>query len=179
MPCWCKSGDVMRRSLLLGVLAWVAVVTVASGVTWTVINAAGQQVLSETDPSPVARAALQPTQVSPAATPRPQGRPKQPASPSSGPVGSSSPSSHAQPNTGYEERTWRGASGEVVARCAGTRFSLQGGTPFDGYHAERGPVGPHGVEFTFESSTGREVQVKAVCEGGVPKFSTQSVSSDE
>ena len=38
-----------RRSVFLAVLAWVAVVAVASGVTWGVINAAGQQVLTGGD----------------------------------------------------------------------------------------------------------------------------------
>ncbi len=38
-----------RRSLLVGVLAWLAVVVVTSVITWTVIDAAGQQVLTTSD----------------------------------------------------------------------------------------------------------------------------------
>src|SRR5512144_2253349 len=37
-----------RRNVLLGALAWLAVVAAGSGVTWVVIDDAGQQVLSET-----------------------------------------------------------------------------------------------------------------------------------
>jgi len=133
-----------RRSVLLAVLAWVAVVAVASGVTWAVINAAGQQVLAGGE---------LPEEV--------QVPPSTPATPT---VPAPVPS---------RQRTWEGSAGSMTVRCSGGEASLQSASPDDGYGVEVGSRGPAEVEVTFKGS-GREVQVKGTCAAGTPRFSTRS-----
>ncbi|HET9759559.1 MAG TPA: hypothetical protein VFP51_07390 [Nocardioidaceae bacterium] len=146
-----------RRSVFLAVLAWVAVVAVASGVTWGVINAAGQQVLTGGDlpaeaqsGAPTPRTAPTPTRV-----PQPTPRSTAPA-----PVPS-------------QQRTWEGSAGAVTVRCEGGRASLQWASPDDGYRVEVGSRGPEEVEVTFKGGA-REVKVKGTCVGGSPRFVTES-----
>ena len=137
-----------RRSVVLAVLAWVAVVAVASGVTWGVINAAGQQVLA----GGRLPAEVQSTHAVP---------PSAPATPTApAPVPS-------------QQRTWEGSAGSVTVRCSGQGASLQSASPDDGYGVEVGSRGPGEVEVTFKGG-GREVQVKGTCVAGTPRFSTQS-----
>jgi hypothetical protein len=136
-----------RRSVVLAVLAWVAVVAAASGVTWAVINAAGQQVLAGGElPSQV--------QVPPSA-------PAKPTAPAPAPAPSQ-----------QRTRTWEGSAGSVTVRCSGRGASLQSASPDDGYGVEVGSRGPGEVEVTFKGGGG-EVQVKGTCAAGTPRFSTQ------
>lgn len=146
-----------RRSVFLAVLAWVAVVAVASGVTWWVINAAGQQVLTGGDlPAEVQSGAATPsTAPTPTRVPQPTPRSTAPA-----PVPS-------------QQRTWEGSAGAVTVRCEGARASLQWASPDDGYRVEVGSRGPEEVEVTFKGGA-REVRVKGTCLGGSPRFATES-----
>jgi hypothetical protein len=140
-----------RRSVLLAVLAWVAVVAVASGVTWWVINAAGQQVLTGGElPGPTV------------ASPRSSPPSPQPTDRSTPPVPAPS-----------QQRTWEGSAGSVTVRCSGRLASLQSASPDDGYRVEVGSRGPAEVEVTFKGG-GREVQVKGTCAAGAPRFATES-----
>lgn len=148
-----------RRSVFLAVLAWVAVVAVASGVTWWVINAAGQQVLTGGDlPAEVQSGAATP---STAPTPTPT-RVPQPT-----------PRSTAPAPVPSQQRTWEGSAGAVTVRCEGARASLQWASPDDGYRVEVGSRGPEEVEVTFKGGA-REVRVKGTCLGGSPRFATES-----
>jgi len=143
-----------RRSVFLAVLAWVAVVAVASGVTWGVINAAGQQVLAGGElPAEVqSSAAVSPTHAVP-------------------PSASATPTARAPAPS--QQRTWEGSAGSVTVRCSGRRVSLQSASPDDGYGVEVGSRGPAEVEVTFKGG-GREVRVKGTCAAGTPRFSTES-----
>ncbi|MGZ4494421.1 MAG: hypothetical protein ACXVWU_06960 [Nocardioides sp.] len=154
------------RTVLLGVLAWAAVVAAGSGVTWLVIDAAGQQVLTDR-PVPVAPAP-EPHATGPG--PTPSARPPRPT-----PSPSGSPATAPPPSV---ERAWRGTPGTVVARCSGDAVSLTSATPGDGYGVEVGSRGPGDVEVTFAAG-GRRVKVSAVCSAGVPRFSGESEGGDD
>jgi len=139
-----------RRSVLLAVLAWAAVVAVASGVTWWVIDAAGQQVLSGGDlPAQVQRSSA-------SVAPTPGTPPTRPPAPKP---------SH--------QRTWEGPTGSVTVRCQGGRVSLQSASPGDGYRVDVGTRGPAEVEVTFRGEE-RAVSVRGTCPGGSPRFATES-----
>ncbi|QWZ09033.1 hypothetical protein KRR39_04175 [Nocardioides panacis] len=183
-----------RRSLVLGVLAWVAVVISASAVTWAVIDAAGQQVLSASDvPPQAATPAEPPVPTASTGTIRPSPRasatrsrtagpvPTRTASPSpspSAPTPRRSPSGPPSP-TGQsappasQQRTWQGPAGSVAVRCSGTSASLQSASPSDGYRVEVGSRGPGEVEVRFRADE-REVKVRAECVAGTPRFSTEN-----
>jgi hypothetical protein len=163
--------------VLVGVLAWVAVVTVAAGITWAVINAAGQQVLTEgtvMPPLPAVSRSASDARTS-AGTPDPSG----PATSSSPPAGASSSPARAATPPAYTERAWQGPAGVVLAGCTGGAIDLRAATPNDGYHVEVGSRGPREVEVKFEGPSEREVKVRAECVGGDPRFRTESDSSDD
>jgi cytoskeletal protein RodZ len=194
-----------RRSLLLGILAWMAVVVLTSGVTWAVINAAGQQVLSSSD-VPAVQSQAEISQPTEATAPRPSKRPTPrptrttPAAPSddypSAPrtmaqtppaptsTSGSSPSTPRPParsagpsSSPVEQRTWQGGAGSVTVRCSGGRAALQSASPSDGYRIEVGSRGPGEVEVTFRGEA-RQVQVKAVCVSGSPRFGTETDAAE-
>ncbi len=194
-----------RRSLLVGVLAWLAVVVVTSVITWTVIDAAGQQVLTTSDLPTQARPPEPDTRIDvPTQSPAPRGSrsphaspsrpPSSPRVPTSGPAAPpsssaprtptpthSAPSQPAQPQQSPDrsvQRTWQGGPGTTTVRCSGSRASLQSATPNDGYRVEVGGRGPGEVEVTFQGG-GRQVQVTAVCVSGGPRFSTETETSDD
>jgi len=163
-----------RRDVLLGALAWVAVVAAGSGVTWVVIDDAGQQVLSEI-PVAAVPSAVPPT---PSRTPRAhRTRHAHPSKPAGGSATPSATPTHrptVRPTGSApraEQRTWRGTGGTVVARCTGTRVWLLSATPNDGYQVEVGDRGPAEIEVTFKGRG--ETQVKARCSVGAPWFSTE------
>ena len=189
----------LRRRLLLGVLAWIGVVALVSAVTWAAINAAGQELLSQSDALPTVREPATapsvstdtrlPTPTSDPATESPRaGSPSaseptrtatsgptstaQPSGPESSP-GQSSPSAGGSEGDG-ERRTWQGEPGWMTVRCdGGRRASLQSVTPNDGYRVEVRERGPEEVEVRFEAEE-REVDVEAFCSDGVPEFDTDS-----
>ena len=185
-----------RRSLVLGVLAWVVVVISASAVTWAVIDAAGQQVLSASDVPPQAAVpdpSTAPTPPSPSpsrsVTRAPSVRTPSPA-PSSDPTrtvpapaptpsatrGPASPQSSPTRQTrppATQQRTWEGPTGSVAVRCTGSTASLQSASPSDGYRVEVGSRGPGEVEVEFRGDE-RRVKVRAGCVAGTPRFSTEN-----
>jgi hypothetical protein len=69
-------------------------------------------------------------------------------------------------------RSWFGSSGRVTASCTGGRVALQSASPADGWRVEVGARGPEEVEVTFKKGgdDGSEVQVRARCSGGAPRF---------
>lgn len=144
----------MKRSVLLAVLVWVAVVAAASTLTWAVISSAGQQALSSGQaPTPD----LPPQSPSPTAT------------------APSDPSSRPAPT--YVERVWKGGAGTVAARCTGERLDLRSATPNDQYHVEVQTSGGRELEVKFESEAD-EVKVRGSCLGGVPRFDVESRSEE-
>ena len=184
----------LRRRLLLGVLAWIGVVALVSAVTWAAINAAGQELLSQSDALPTVREPATapgpsigtrlPTPTSDPATGSPGAGSPSAAEPSrtatSGPtstVPEPSPVPSSPPAGGedgdVELRTWQGEPGAMTVRCEGGQASLQSATPNDGYRVEVKERGPEEVEVRFEAEE-HEVRVEAFCSDGVPEFSTDS-----
>lgn len=171
-----------RRTVLVAVMAWVAVVALGSVGTWTVIDSAGQHVLGR----PGARLVTEQPAPGPGQSPTAahRSRPPQPspspsphtASQSAAPPPSARPSP-APPPASYLERAWRGTSGAVVVRCSAAKASLASATPSDGYRVEVGARGPGAVQVTFKGHE-REVQVRAECAGEVPRFSVEGSSED-
>ncbi|MDV3222296.1 hypothetical protein [Intrasporangium sp.] len=178
----------MRRSLLWGLLAWVVVVALASGMTWAVINRAGQTVLADDvplvstpdltvgpgtgPPLPTATAGQGTGTSSPTSPPPAEPTPAPPS-------GVASPSSAAPPgSTGGIDRRWEGEPGSVVVRCTGRVVDLRSATPSDDYRVEVESRGPREVEVKFEGP-GDDVKVKAKCEDGVPQFGTEGDEQEE
>ena len=190
----------LRRRLLLGVLAWIGVVALVSAVTWGAINAAGQELLSQSDALPTVREpatapgpstdtrlptpTTDPATGSPGAGSRSASEPTRTATseptstaqpsepePSPGPTQSSPPEGRSEGDG--ERRTWQGEPGSMTVRCDGGQVSLQSATPNDGYRVEVRERGPEEVEVRFEAEED-DVRVDAVCSDGVPEFSIDS-----
>ncbi len=154
----------MRRSVVVAVVAWVAVVAAASGLTWAVISSAGQQALSgDRLTTPDALPEPSPLTASPPTVPAP-----------TAPVPTITPSRTAPT---YVERVWRGTAGTVVARCVGGRLDLRSATPNDRYHVDVEASGPDELEVGFDSELD-EVKVRGTCRGGVPRFDVESRNDD-
>jgi hypothetical protein len=168
----------MRRSVVVGLVAWVSVVTVASGVTWAVIDTAGQEVLSEDAVAtavPELTEAVSSTPPSASASGGSVRRSGTPESPSvASPPPSPATSGGARPVQEYTDRTWHGTPGTVVARCTGSAADLRSATPNDDYYVEVESDGEREVEVKFESASGHEVKVKVDCAGGAPRFKVES-----
>lgn len=178
-----------RRAVLTGVLAWVLVVAVASGVTWTVIEGAGQSLLAGEDPVAETLAVPTPSATTsasqPAAEPTRHRRPRPSASPahstppaSPAAVPSRAATTSAAPRTPSPtsddravERTWQGPPGLVTIRCTGSRTSLRSATPSNGYRVEV-DRGTERIQVHFESAS-HEYKVEARCVGGSPRFTVQ------
>jgi hypothetical protein len=173
---------------VLAVAAWVGVVIAGSGVTWVAIDRAGQQVTSEspgrvTQPAVIGTLGTAPTAPgtsagtspgTPSASPTtPTGpTPTRPATTGTTPRTSAPPAAHT------ETRTWSGAAGTVTVACTGGTARSRGASPSDGWHAEWGDSAGDEVEVKFEKGE-VEVQVKATCVGGVPKFRVESGTEDD
>jgi hypothetical protein len=193
---------VKRRAVLTGVLAWVLVVTVASGVTWAVIEGAGQSLMAGGDPvaetRPVPGPALSESAESPqpSAKPSKHGRPRPSASstpsraaasptavPSRRPGTTAAPPRSPAPASGDSsedngvERTWEGPPGLVTVRCDGSRTTLRSATPNNGYRVEV-DRGSTRIEVHFESAS-REYKVEARCFDGEPRFAVEGGGEDE
>jgi hypothetical protein len=180
---------VRGRAVVTGVLAWVLVVAVASGVTWAVIEGAGQNLLAgeepvaETQPVPTAAPPESVQSSQPAARPSrhrwpraaASGTPRTPAaSPTpapSRPATTAPPPRAPAPSSRSVERTWEGPPGLVTVRCDGSRTTLRSATPSNGYRVEV-DRGAARIEVHFESAS-REYKVVARCSGGVPRFAVE------
>lgn len=86
--------------------------------------------------------------------------------------------SAADAESGQSEirRTWQGAAGAVVASCRGATISFRGAQPNSGWRVEVGSRGPEQIEVHFSTNEGAddegEVELKAQCARGAPRFST-------
>jgi hypothetical protein len=174
----------------LAVTAWVVVVIAGSALTWVAIDRAGRQVTGsptagETQPVVVGTIGSAPTMTrtpthkpsaGATASATPQHTPD--ASPVPAPTRSNSPSA---PKTSTstartETRTWSGAAGSVTVSCTGRTARLKGTSPSDGWHVEVSDSSGGEVQVKFEREES-EVQVKATCVGGVPRFQAESGTS--
>ncbi|MGZ5416378.1 MAG: hypothetical protein ACXWDI_04295 [Nocardioides sp.] len=184
-----------RRTLLTGILVWILVVAVVSGVTWAVIDSAGDTLLAgdtqvgETQPPPppppASASASSPAGTSPQASrttqPGPSGEPSGTSSPSRSPAAQpSSPTTTADsPRPGLTqsasgvERVWEGQPGLVAVRCEDARATLKSASPNNGYRVEVEKRGPEEIEVKFESAS-RELNVDARCANGVPRFDVEA-----
>ncbi len=178
-----------RRTLAALVLAWVVVVVVVSAVTWTVIDAAGRDVLAGGPAEPA-----EPTDV--VSDPRPTRNPARSQAPrdqerTKGPA----PSATAPPVTAPSlttprpapvtarpvVRSWQSAAGMVTVACVRARISLESVTPNDGWSVEVGGNGPERVEVEFKTRGAgeRESQVRASCVAGRPAFRVEGDGGDD
>lgn len=153
----------VRRSAVAAVLAWLAVVAVGSTVVWAVISRAGDGIAPTADPGVVA------TSSSPSGEPSPTRSPTRSSGPSSPPAGPSA-----------VRRTWQGAGGLVIADCRGSAISLVSSSADAGFRVEVKGRGPEELELDFEGQgeEGRETQVKARCESGIPVFEVDTTGDD-
>ena len=185
-----------RRAVLTGVLAWVLVVTVASGVTWAVIEGAGQSLLAGGDPVAETLPVPGPAASQGGGTPQPSAKPSKhrrpkptsttpgagAASPAAVPSRSPATTAAPPPRTSAPasnavERTWEGPPGLVTVRCDRVRTTLRSATPNNGYRVEV-DRGAERIEVHFESAE-REYKVVARCYGGVPRFAVEGGAEGE
>jgi len=174
---------------VLSVIAWVVVVIAGSALTWVAISRAGGQVTA--DPSAeVTQPAVIGT-VGPA--PMPTRTPRHPRSthptsttsettsgPSTPPptrTASPIPTPSRTPSTAPQTvtRTWSGQAGSVTVACTGATARFRSASPSNGWSFERSDDSGSEVEVTFQRDQ-TEVQVKASCVGGVPRFRVESGS---
>ena len=190
----------MRRALLAGVAAWLAVVLVGATVVWAVISRAGQE-LSSGDgfarAGSAASSAPGPRTVPPGGplvkhTHRPRVRPSKPASPSSAPATSAAPTEDAThtgapastsppkstsppPPSGSTKHsaTWSEDPGRVKATCDGAQLRLDSLVPNPGWGFEKPELKSSSAEVHFHKEQGdREVELTVFCQAGYPKFDT-------
>jgi hypothetical protein len=176
---------------VLAVTAWVVVVIAGSALTWVAIDRAGRQVTgnpsaAQTQPVVVGTIGTAPTDTrtptrKPSSAATASVTPQHPASvsPTPRPTRSNSPSAtktSASDADRTETRTWSGAAGSVTVACTGRTARLKGTSPSDGWHVEVGDSSGGEVEVTFKKDAA-EVQVKATCVGGVPRFQAESDTS--
>lgn len=162
----------MRRSAVVAVLAWLAVVAVGSTVVWVVISRAGDGIAPTADPGVVATS----SGTGPAAPASSGGPSRRPASgsPTGSTAGSADTSGPAAPAAA--RRTWQGAGGLVIAECRGSAVSLVSYSADPGFRVEVGNDGPEELEVHFEGQgeEGRETELKAECADGTPEFDVSS-----
>src|SRR5690349_2422999 len=151
--------NVGRARVAVAGVVWLLVVAGASLVTWTVIDAAGRDVVN-------ASAGQR------SASPRP---------------GPTSDAPTAEPTTGARHptprarvATWEGAAGSVVVRCRGPVASLAAATPADGWGVEVADRGPDRVEVELrrDDPDGR-VRVRSACLRGIPRLTVDTESESE
>lgn len=189
------------RTWVLAATAWVGVVIVGSALTWLAIDRAGQQVSGTAASSETTRPAVVGTIGSPpVASGTPSVVPSGTASvmPSAGGTASSAPATptrtptstpthptkssggsppKSSPPANTEIRTWSGPSGSVTVSCTGSTIRFQGASPNDGWRVERGDDSGDEIEVKFEEDE-TEVQVKATCVSGVPRFQVETSGDD-
>jgi len=173
---------------VLAVTSWIAVVIAGSALTWLAINRAGDQVSSAgdteaTQPVVVGRVDAPPSAPpsrKPTADATAKPSPSATSSRTAAPAPTPSPTPRAAPSTPRapapsrsETRTWTGTAGFVTVSCTGSVARLQAASPNDGWSVERGDEAGDHVEVKFERD-GVEVQVQALCVGGVPQFRAET-----
>lgn len=188
-----------RRTVLVAVIAWVAVITVGSTLVWTVISRVGED-LTTADPGvlrtagvvstagttqPGVRLTRRPpptrsasaTPTSGSSTPTPVGTPTlPPPATSSAAQPTAHPTTQPTSQSTAQRRTWQGPGGFVAAVCRGRVISLDAAQADSGFRVEvedRGPEEIH-VSFRGQGEEGRETEVQARCQGGAPVFSAHT-----
>jgi hypothetical protein len=182
---------------VLASVAWVAIVIAGSAVTWLAIDRAGQQVTGNPDASETQPAVVGTIGSAPTAAAKPSHRPTPSASVSGTPAvtarptvvvpaptraatprsSSPAPRTPSPPAPSIETRTWTGAPGWVTVACTGSRATFKGASPNDGWSFERGDTSGEEIEVKFGNGA-TEVQVRATCVAGVPRFQVDSGSDD-
>ena len=183
----------MKRPAFVGMgVLWLVVVLAVSTLTWTVIDSAGQDVLSSgeevliddvpsprAEPSAARSAEVERGDDKPSRTPRATASPRPtagtttaPATPPTSPPATSPPATSPPAAPQGQVRSWQGTAGTVSARCEGTRISLQSAYPRDGWRIEVKKRGPSEVDVELESGgeDERRTRVRAECAGGTPRF---------
>lgn len=148
----------MKRSMILAVLAWLAVVSLGAAGAWIAIDHAGEAVTGTSRVPVLADGQSTTPPSSPSPTP---GQP---------------PTSTSRPSGGGVTRTWDGDAGRVIATCRAGRAALVGAEPADGWHIER--IESDEVEVRFERGES-ELEVKVRCKGGTPSFDVESKSGED
>jgi hypothetical protein len=106
------------------------------------------------------------------------GRPSPSAEPSDAATSPASPVTTSSPSARTQTRTWSGTPGFVTASCTGNQVRITGFSPNEGWHTERGDdSGDDDAEVKFEKNEA-EVQVRATCVGGAPRFQVESGEED-
>jgi hypothetical protein len=62
--------------------------------------------------------------------------------------------------------------------CTGRTVRFKGASPNDGWHVERGDDSGDSIEVKFERDQ-TEVQVRATCASGVPRFQVETSTSTD
>jgi hypothetical protein len=154
--------NVGRARVVVAGVAWLLVVAGASLVTWTVIDAAGRDVVDVSAEQG-------------SASPHPE-------SPSAAPTTEPTTSERPQKSPRPRVASWEGAAGSVAVRCRGPVASLASATPADGWAVEVADRGPDRVEVELrrDEPDGR-VQVRSECVRGIPRLTidTTSESADD
>lgn len=146
--------SVGRARVAVAGVVWLLVVAGASLVTWTVIDAAGRDVVNASAEQG-------------SASPRP-------GPPSDAPT--VEPTAGARhPSPRVRVATWEGAAGSVVVRCRGPVASLASATPADGWAVEVADRGPDRVEVELrrDDPDGR-ARLRAACVRGIPGFTVDT-----
>jgi hypothetical protein len=155
-----------RRTVVVAVTAWLAVVAVGSALVWAVISRAGEELTTTSGPR--VSAVGDPT---PGATHSPER--------THSPTDGSSASPESQPGTldaVPQRRTWQGTGGYVVVVCTGPTISLAAAQPDAGFRVEvdeRGPVEVR-VEFEEQVEEERKSEVRGTCVDGLPVLQVDS-----
>jgi hypothetical protein len=130
-----------RRTIAVGVAAWLVVVAAGSGLVWAVISRAGDDVAATAQPS-----------VGSSPTPAPSSTARAPRDPATG------------------RQTWSDTPGYVTAACEGGTIGAKA-QPNVGWRVEVEENGPREVEVEFESTDERiRYRVTAACFDGDPAF---------
>jgi hypothetical protein len=150
--------SVGRARVAVAGVVWLLVVAGASLVTWTVIDAAGRDVVNAS--AEQGSASPRPTSTSDAPTDAPTEEPTAGA---------------PHPSTRPRVATWEGAAGSVVVRCRGPVASLAAATPADGWAVEVADRGPERVEVELrrDDPDGR-ARLRAECVRGIPGFTVDT-----
>ncbi|MEZ5091863.1 hypothetical protein [Nocardioides sp.] len=191
----------MRRALLAGVAAWLAVVLVGATVVWAVISRAGQELSSgdgfaragsaatsagprTTSPSgPLVKRSHKPsgkpsTKATSPSTPPTSSAPTDEATPTSPPASSSPPKppSTPKPPPGSTKHTatWIESPGRLTATCNGAKLTINSLIPNDGWESEKPEKKSDSVfEVHFHSEkSDKEVELTIACVAGRPDFHT-------
>jgi hypothetical protein len=179
---------------LLAVVAWTLLVLVCSTGVWGVISTAGTGVTTSPEvPSTITSAAPSPRRVTTSPGSHPSTTARTPSStreatPSTTPPPAipgkpvetdeaDDPRAPISQEPTEVRRTWQGTAGAVVASCRGATIIFRGAQPNSGWRVEVGNRGPEEIEVHFSKFQGEdegkgEVELKARCTGGQPRFST-------